>query len=235
VPLVQATAAEIDALCPTPSRTRRMLQQVGVLREEAGSRCFREQHYYSFDPRVLELQAPVYVNGFWQSARYFEHLREQLVSELQLRPEVEAEPLPLLARIAELEAVAVHVRRGDYLTHPDFRLLDADYYAQAAEVLRARVNAPCFVVFSDDPEWARANLRLPELVIWSFDHGRHSALQDFRMMKACKHFITANSSFSFWSAWLGQHPGKTVACPACWFRNPEWSAAELRAPDWIAL
>jgi len=133
------------------------------------------------------------------------------------------------------ETKIYRVQRGDYVTHPDFRLLEADYYAQAAELLRARVTAPCFVVFSDDPEWARENLKLPEPVIWSFDHGRHSALQDFRMMKACKHFITANSSFSFWPAWLGQHPGKTVACPARWFRNPEWSADELRAPDWIAL
>jgi hypothetical protein len=90
-------------------------------------------------------------------------------------------------------------------------------------------------VFSDDPAGVRASLRLPEPVLWASDFGERSALQDLRLMSACKHFVIANSTFSWWPAWLSDHPGKQVIAPARWFRNPAWDASQLRPPEWMAL
>lgn len=234
VPIVEATRDEVRALRPESSRLRRALGRLGGLGQRP-DHVFTESRFYHFDPRVLELEAPVYVDGFWQSTRYFEALRPRLVEELAPRQDLVGAAAALRDRIAQVDAVCLHVRRGDYLNNGTFRLLPAEYYERALAEIRARVQAPVIVVFSDDPEWTRANVRLPEPLIWSFEHGRFSALEDMQLMRACKHFIIANSSFSFWPAWLSSHPDKQVVRATRWFQNPEWAAPELRQPDWIML
>jgi hypothetical protein len=234
VPIVEATGVEVRALRPHASRLRRTLERFG-LKGPGSAHVFTESHFYHFDFRVLALEAPVYLDGFWQSARYFEALRPQLVEEFTPREGLVGAAAALRDRIAQLNAVCVHVRRGDYLTDETFRLLPADYYERALAEIRARVAAPVPVVFSDDPEWTRANLRLPDPVIWSFEHGRFAAIEEMQLMRACKHFIIANSSFSFWPAWLSNHPQKQVVRATRWFRNPEWTSPDLRQRDWIML
>jgi hypothetical protein len=235
VPVVEATRDEICALRPEASPLRRRIERTGLLRPRTSERVFQESRFYHFDPRVLELEAPVYVDGFWQSARYFETLRPRLAQEFVPRERATGAAAALLERIEAVEAVCVHVRRGDYLTHESLRVLPQEYYERAIAEIQARVAAPVFVVFSDDPEWTRAHLRMPEPVIWSFEHGRFSALDDMQLMGACKHFIIANSSFSFWPAWLSSHPGKQVVRASQWFQKPDWHTPELREPDWTML
>ena len=235
VPVEEATLEEIHALRPEPSRLRRQIERAGLLRRKTSAHCFVESRFYAFDPRVLELEAPVYLEGFWQSTRYFEALRPRLVQEFTARENLVGTSAALLDRIARVEAVCVHIRRGDYLNHDTLRVLCSDYYERAIAEIRARVAAPVAVVFSDDPEWTRAHLKLPEPVIWTFEHGRFSMLEDMQLMRACKHFIIANSSFSFWPAWLSNHPGKQVVRTTQWFKNRDWVTPDLRQPDWIML
>jgi hypothetical protein len=175
--IVEATRGEVRALRPEASRLRRSLERLG-LRPNAGSHVFTESYFYHFDSRVLELEAPVYVDGFWQSTRYFEALRLQLIEEFAPREGLAGAAAALHDRITQLNAVCVHVRRGDYLSDGTFRLFPVEYYQRALAEILARVANPVPVVFSDDPEWTRANLKLPDPVIWIFEHGCFSAVHE---------------------------------------------------------
>ena len=237
----EASPEEIRRLKPAAPWLERLGRAVRLL--EGGKRydrptvptCFYESLFYHFDQRVAELQAPIYVDGFWQSTRYFEQIRPALVEDFAIESPIAEGAAALLERVRGLEGVCVHVRRGDYLTDGMFHLLPHSYYEQGAALVRERVRSPVFVVFSDDPRWARENVHLPEPVIWSFEHGRRSAIEDTRLMLACKHFVIANSTFSWWPAFLSEHPEKIVILPERWFANETWDADELRVTGWVTL
>ena len=196
-----------------------------------------------FDPYVLSLRpaAHLYLEGFWQDERYFRHLEGDLRRELRFKPGSwchrpwEA----VLARTAS--PVCVHVRRQDYVTGRGggFRLgfCGIEYYADAIQALVERVGEPHFFVFSDDLPWCERFLDF---------HGRpHTFVRgagneggpqrDLRLMSLCRHFIIANSSFSWWGAWLGAAPDKLVIAPRIWFRDIPDDSAAMTPPDWLRL
>ena len=188
-----------------------------------------------FNERVLQAGANTYLLGFWQSPRYFEDVRDLLLTELQpLEP-----PTPADARILEAaascESVFVHVRRGDYVSLASAAkhhgTCGGDYYANALEIVASRVRNPVLFVFSDDPAWARANLKFGAKIIHVDHNGPGSAHQDMRLMAACRHAVIANSSFSWWGAWLGTHEPRTVIAPKKWFAASEVNA-DLFPPSW---
>jgi hypothetical protein len=233
-----ASADEIRALRPESLLSR--AARAAGLRPRQRPRVntptyFYETKFYHYDPQVESLRAPIYLDGFWQSARYFERIKSELAEDFAIASPIDPGNVALLERVRSVEAICVHVRRGDYQTDAIFHLLPLSYYEQAAELMRERVRAPVFVVFSDEPAWAHEHLRLPGEVIWTFDHGQRSAIEDMRLMLACKHFVIANSTFSWWPAFLSQHPTKVVVRPTRWFTNETWDADELREDSWISL
>lgn len=121
------------------------------------------------------------------------------------------------------ETVAVHVRRGDYAANPQyFDICNADYYRKALAVLSEKISAPCFYVFSDDIPWCRANLALPSGRVTFIDWNRKTdSWQDMYLMSKCKHNIIANSSFSWWAAWLNANKSKLVICPRQYSRTED--------------
>ena len=143
-----------------------------------------------------------YLAGFWQREEYFSEIADVIRKEFTFREPPDAQNAETLREIATSgNAVCVHVRRGDYLEpqmHAFFGLCGLDYYRQAMELMRGRVNGPRFFLFSDDPAWARGHLhiddrtRLVDHNVGGQDH------EDLRLMAACRHFIIANSSFSWW-------------------------------------
>lgn len=236
----EASPAEVGELKPALPPYERFARKLGLLggrppRRITSRTCFYESTFYHFDRRIDALEAPVYVDGFWQSARYFEHIRPTLQRDFAITTPLDPGAAPLLDRVRDVEAVCVHVRRGDYASDPIFWLLTPEYYERAVGEMLARVRSPVFVVFADDPTWARSELRLPEPVIWTFEHGKRSAIEDTRLMLACKHFVIANSTFSWWPAFLSDPTETVVVRPTRWFRNEAWEADELDRVGWIAL
>jgi hypothetical protein len=190
-----------------------------------------------FDPQVLRVRGDAYLAGFWQREEYFADIAEVIRREFAFRAGPDERNATTLAEIAAGgNAVCVHVRRGDYLDpqmHSLFGLCGPEYYRRAMDLMRARVAGPRFFLFSDDPAWTRGNFdidartRLVDHNVGSRDH------EDLRLMAACRHFIIANSSFSWWGAWLSPFGEKIVVAPRIWLADAERSGFDPCPAGWI--
>lgn len=189
-----------------------------------GPRIVREQGQ-AFDPRVLALSGSLILDGYWQSEEYFKHCRpliEQTFDWTSVASREVAEPL--VREIETPRSVAVHVRRGDYArdpaTHAFHGVCDPDYYRRAAGIVGEHVADPHFFIFSDDIDWAEANLKLPGKCTAVRHSDGVTPHVDMWLMSRCAHAIIANSSYSWWAAWLTERPGKCIVAPRLWFRAP---------------
>ena len=192
-----------------------------------------------FDNSVHSLTGSLIVRGYWQSEKYFLNNATVIRSDFQFRAPPTVENAKYLERIGGVTSVAVHVRRGDYVsnakTNCNHGTCSAGYYVASANIMRQKVGDLKYFVFSDDPDWAERNLHLPgPTEIVRINHGR-ADFEDMRLMSACKHFIIANSSFSWWAAWLGVHPGKVVIAPKRWFSIHHADTRDLLPDTWIKV
>ncbi len=189
-----------------------------------------------FDATLLLRRRPAFLNGLWQSETYFSEQAPELRREfLRHTPDFSGEPL--FDQLRQPDSVALHVRRGDYL-EPGVKALlglcTPGYYRQAAVVVRAAVPSARFFLFSNDPEWVRSTPALASLgtVVPS---NERSPSWNLRLMSQCRHFITANSSFSWWAAWLGEKPGSVVCCPAPWFTSAPGYQRHIVPDRWRSI
>lgn len=191
-----------------------------------------------FDPAILALPDNVYLDGYWQSPKYFEDIADLIREELTPIPSPGVDDAKVHAQIRAGVSVAVHVRRGDYVTNAAAASMHGvcslDYYRAALEYLAARLTQPRFFVFSDDPQWVRANLPLPGPGFFVDHNGPDGAFQDLRLMAACEHQVMANSSFSWWGGWLNPREDKIVVMPKQWFAGTR-DAGDMALPGWVRL
>jgi hypothetical protein len=177
---------------------------------------------YNLNEDVLSAPSNSYLVGYWQSEAYFADIREQLLLELTPLESPAPEDLTMIERMQQTESVSVHVRRGDYVSLSSASayhgLCTLDYYTKALEYIRERVRAPTLFVFSDDPDWTSANLQSPFPTYYINHNTSEKAFQDLRMMTHCNHHVIANSSFSWWGAWLADSSKQIVVAPAKWFQ-----------------
>ena len=181
-------------------------------------------------PEMLRTPREVYLQGYWQSEQYFKPIEGVIRADLRLRDELSGENLSLANSIRSTDAVSLHIRRGDYADNPHLSrllgLLPLDYYYRAARIVAATLSSAHFFVFSDDPDWAKDNLQLGLPVSFVSHNGPAAAHEDLRLMSLCRHHIIANSSLSWWGAWLCEHTSKIVIAPSRWF-------AQVPMPDII--
>jgi hypothetical protein len=174
----------------------------------------------AFNPQVLQCPENTYLIGYWQSEKYFVDIADQIRADFQLASVMTADRQALAAQIAKGEAVSIHIRRGDYVTHPGsiltFGTCAPEWYAKAMSLMADRVDNPRFYVFSDDPEWVRANLPKYEGTVFVDPQPDGREFEDMHLMSKCRHHILANSSFSWWGAWLNSSPDKKVIAPERW-------------------
>lgn len=191
---------------------------------------------FHFDPAVLTLPDGVYLDGYWQSESYFADVRDQLRQDFTFRHPLHGYNAELAAHIAACTAVSLHVRRGDYVT--DARtaawhgVCSEEFYRRCLARIAARCAAPVFFVFSDDPVWVRSNLPLPGNSVFVNGNDSTQASADLHLMSLCRHHVVANSSFSWWGAWLAEQAGQMVLAPKRWFRTPELDDRDLVPARW---
>lgn len=191
-----------------------------------------------FDARLTMSRSSVYLDGYWQSERYFSGIRDTLLQEFTFRCAPDPVNSAMLKSISLCNAVCVHVRRGDYLTTANRNILglcELDYYRNAMNYIRGRVSNASFHIFSDDPQWVESNFPdFARMTAVTHNVGCKDS-EDLRLMMKCRHFIIANSSFSWWAAWLGQCTDKIVVAPKQWFVSAEKSDKDLIPRSWIRL
>lgn len=192
-----------------------------------------------FDPAVFNAADGAYLDGYWQSERYFVDAVEAIRADFTVAHAPDAANAAILAKAAGEASVSVHVRRGDYVSNPDAHAVHGtctpDYYRQAAELLAARVGTGLTAfIFSDDHDWARAHIRLPfPTVHVDFNDGDHPH-EDLRLMSACRHHIIANSTLSWWGAWLDARDGLVIA-PNRWFAAAHMDATDIVPERWLRV
>jgi hypothetical protein len=197
------------------------------------------QQHRHFDPRVLKASRDVYLVGYWQSEKYFRGIEGVIRKELTLRETPDPVNEAMGRRINETASVSLHIRRGDYVssleTARHHGLCSLEYYYAAVETLTRMVNQPHFFVFSDDVSWAERNLRLNFSVTYVKHNGKERDSEDLRLMTQCKHHILANSTFSWWAAWLCESPTKIVIAPRKWFESGNCDTRDLIPASWIQI
>lgn len=236
--LQEASKNDIKRLKPLFYRIANVLAfKAGYLGIQT-SKYFIEKGF-SFNSSIYKIGKDCFLTGYWQSYRYFENI-ESLIREEFKFPQVFDKDNHRLTKIEHENSISLHVRRTDFVNnkyHDIHGTCSIEYYEKAAEYIANKVSRPCFFIFSDDIEWARANLNLNypcEFV--SGNIGKQSYI-DMQLMSLCKHNIIANSSFSWWGAWLNQNPNKVVVAPRQWFADETRNSQtkDLMPETWLRI
>ncbi|MDB5813272.1 MAG: hypothetical protein JWN23_389 [Rhodocyclales bacterium] len=216
---------------------RRLSRRFGWTR--GGVPVHYENSSRGFDDSVLTLEAPILLDGYFQSEQYFCDYAALLRERLSVPRHLHEASRQLMHLIRACDAICIHVRRGDYISNPvanQFHgLCGMDYYRRGVELVAEKLGAPHCFVFSDDPQWVRENMSLPFPTTVVDINGEDQAHQDLWLMAACRRFVIANSSLSWWGAWLSSHIDKQVVAPKQWFKGSTQDTSELVPADWIRV
>ncbi|WP_370264173.1 alpha-1,2-fucosyltransferase [Limnobacter sp.] len=220
-----------------------ILSQCSTLRIRLGNKIplllgrwlFFKEPSLAFDPAWLELRDGKWLLGYFQSEAYFMTVRAKLLKEFTLRDPLGERARKYLEAIQRCVAVAVHVRRGDYISNSAtlriHGVCSPQYYQRAILSIQNRVKLARFFVFSNDPMWAKANIDWPEATVFvETEDGR--AAVDMALMAACQHHIVANSSYSWWGAWLSQADQGIKIAPKPWFDDSRYKEQTLVPTQW---
>jgi hypothetical protein len=176
---------------------------------------------------VFERRGHVYLAGTWANEGYFSAIADTVRDEFIFIQPPDNDNQRMLERIGNCNAISVHVRRGDYISVPEhaqrYGQCSVGYYQAAVDYLRLRMSEPTVFVFSDDPDWAKENLKFAFPTVYVSHNTGNRNHEDLRLMSACRHFVIANSTFSWWGAWLGKANGKIVIAPRRWTIDPTLS------------
>lgn len=212
-----------------------MLWKLGLTKPKV----FR-QDGLGYNPKLEEASDNTYLRGYWQSERFFQNCKDVISSDFEFKSQPEGQNLEIHQEILETESsISLHVRRGDYLDRKNksiFSSCSQEYYERAVGFIAERCClAPRVFVFSDDSEWVSNHFKLPFEIRVISHNPAAKAIEDLRLMTACKHHVIANSSFSWWGAWLGQNPNKVTVAPAKWFADPKYSNPDIYCKAWIRI
>lgn len=181
---------------------------------------------YVFNPRILNLKGDIYLEGWLQNEKYFKNVRHIILNDYQLKNGLRDQNMECLYRIKKTESVSLHIRRGEYVVNKHFDVLPLEYYYKAIDYIKLNTGNPDIFIFTDDPDWVLNNFKnIKEYNLVSSNSDKASFYhtqydyEDLCLMKHCKHHIIANSTFSWWGAWLSDNPNKIIIAPQKWFAN----------------
>ena len=196
----------------------------------------KERNNY-FNKEILTEQRNIILDGYWQSEEYFKDIRDIILDDLTLLSSPDKENEKMLKRINNSNSVSLHVRRADYVSNPLLQKyhgnLTPEYYNKAINAICDRLTDPEFFIFSDEPGWCKRNIitNLPHTYVDI--NGPDKAPEELRLMSACNHFIIANSSFSWWAAWLAEKAGTIIIAPKRWYS--EKAEGDIVPKRWLRI
>ncbi len=177
-----------------------------------------------FDYKEVTRKDDAFYDGYWQNEKNFLPIRDKIIKTFTFSDFADDKNIALAKKLSSVRAASCHVRRGDYLTDSVYGVCNSKYYARAVTELNQTANPDLYCVFSDDIEWCKENLvnligRDKEVIFVDWNKGKES-YRDIQLMSLCHYNIIANSSFSWWGAWLNNHEDKVVLAPEIWMNKP---------------
>jgi len=219
-----------------PGRIRR-IYRAAQKRLPYGWKSYIQEPGPAFQPEIFHSNANVYLSGYWQSEYYFSDIVKQVRDDFTPAHALSHAGETWMKNTQAGTSVGVHIRRGDYVTHAPTNavhgVLEIGYYQRAVEKMKSVCSDTRFFIFSDDPDFCRTILHGDEFEIVS-GNGLEN-WEELIIMSGCRHQIVANSSFSWWAAWLNQYEAKTVIAPDPWFRDPVKNHADLLPTSWMRM
>lgn len=201
--------------------------------------CYVLDSGVSFVSKYMNLPDNVYLEGLFQSEKFFTEIKDDIKQEFTLKNPLVDENFLFAERIRQNNAISLHVRRGDYITNQwaleNLGLCSLEYYQRAINYIQNNTENPYFFLFSDDLEWVKENLKIDAPYTVVDCNQDNTGYEDIRLMSLCNHHIIANSSFSWWGAWLGHNPHKIVIAPKNWFKSKNISYKDIIPSRWILL
>jgi len=194
---------------------------------------------YHFDETLLSLKSECYLDGYWQSEKYFSMYREEILKQFTAKNSLHDDSQAYIEKMQSVPSVSLHIRRGDYVSNPGANsfhgLCSLEYYKSAVEEMNRRVPNAHYFIFSDDLVWAKENLTFIDQISF-VDLGEDVPdYEEIILMSKCEHNIIANSSFSWWGAWLGDINERMVIAPKRWFNDENIDTSDLIPDRWIRL
>ena len=194
---------------------------------------------FGYNPTLFALEGDYYLEGCWQSEKYFQNIKNRIRGDFTFSGLTDRKNISLVDTFSQKESVSIHVRKGaDYVRSNTDGTCNKDYYERAVQYINQRIQNPRFFVFTDNPSWVKNNLLNIEytLIDWNPVSGPSSFL-DMQLMSQCKHNIIANSTYSWWGAWLNPNPHKIVVGPKQWFSSAatHYDTADILSEEWISM
>lgn len=175
------------------------------------------ENKFSYNQNIKKVGKDCYISGYWQSQKYFNFIEDIIRKDFTFHKPLEGKNIEIANRIEKSNSISLHIRRTDYFTSSVHHICSLDYYNKAVEIVSTKIKNPHFFVFSDDINWAEENLKLPYEMTFITDNNAEKSYIDMQLMSICKHNIIANSTFSWWGAWLNSNENKIVIAPKIWF------------------
>ena len=228
-----ATKQEVNALLPAHN-FEKAFQYISPLKK----RSYYREKDFCFDEKVLRLGKDVYLKGYFQSEKYFLPAKDILKADFTFKKNILESVEEFSMSLKNGNPVSVHIRRGDLEKNPVSAAyhgtLGPDYYRSSIELIRSKIPDAVFYFFSDNIDWVKENLPMPGAVFVSGKITKNH-FEDLYLMSQCRHNIIANSSFSWWGAWLNNHPEKIVIAPGKWFNNGPKDTQDIIPEKWYKI
>lgn len=171
-----------------------------------------------FKFNIIKELRDVYLSGYWHNLKYIRNISNSLKDNLKFNISLNQVNKNILDNIQDFNSISIHVRRGDYLKNKNYNVLNSKYYLDAINNISKIIHKPIFYVFSDDMAWTKKNICGENVRYITENIGADSYIDMF-LMKKCKHNIIANSTFSWWAAYLNNNPNKIVILPKTWYND----------------
>ncbi|MFA6087616.1 alpha-1,2-fucosyltransferase [Mucilaginibacter sp.] len=206
----------------------RLLKSLGIVQH-------LHEKKFSYDADIHGLiNGNTFLTGFWQSEKYFQDIADDIRRELKLPQPHDHQNISYQQLIQNKNAVSLHIRRGDYVGNATHPVCGMEYYQQAIQIMNKDITDPVYFIFSDDTEWAANNV-VTDSENYVINHNKTNSAADMYLMSQCKHHIIANSSFSWWGAWLNPSENKKVIAPGKWFTNSLTDTKDLIPHRWTII
>jgi hypothetical protein len=195
-----------------------------------------EPHFH-FYAELLNKKGHLYLEGYWQSEKYFKDIGTLIRKQFQLNVDLNTEGKELLQRIESTNAICLNVRRQEFASNPHVdQFIGLDYISNAIQLMSEKIASPTFFIFSDELTWCKSNLKIdhPHLFVEERLYGEKFKDCLF-FMRSCKHYIIPNSTFGWWAAWLNENQDKIVIAPENWLKDKTKKTTDIFPESWIKL